>query len=398
MNKTYFILKKEYQDYIDLHLKSDPVKLLLGKSSFPIDEMKALIEQINAKRRCEKKLPSWFNSKGIIYPNKLNIEQTSSEISAKHKAGLISGASIADLTGGFGIDCFYFVQKFKWVTHFELNEELSLKAAHNFEVLKISNITCVKGDGIELCKAHKYDWLYIDPSRRNDSKGKVFLLSDCLPNVPENLVDLFKTADNILIKVSPMLDITQGIKELQCVKEVHVVAVKNEVKELLFILQNGFDGAINVHSTQIASQGKSTTIVHSIGSAVEYKLGEIDKYIYEPNASVMKTQGYNYWSAQFDLYKLSQHTHLFTSAQLIDFPGRRFKVISISPFNKKSIKKKFGKGSFNVISRNFPKSVAQLRSEYNLIDKDGDYLFFVAGIKNEKLVIEAELIHSINID
>ncbi|MFT5603034.1 MAG: hypothetical protein ACI9N1_003299, partial [Flavobacteriales bacterium] len=142
MNKTHFILKKEYQDYIDLHLKSDPVKLLLGKSSFSLGEMKVLIEQINAKRRCEKKLPSWFNSKGIIYPNKLNIEQTSSETSAKHKASLISGASIADLTGGFGVDCFYFAQKFKWVTHFELNEELSLKAAHNFEVLKISNITC----------------------------------------------------------------------------------------------------------------------------------------------------------------------------------------------------------------------------------------------------------------
>jgi hypothetical protein len=392
------ILKKEYQDYINLHLKSDSVQLLLGKSPFSNVEMKELIVQINAKRKCEKKLTTWFETEGIIYPNKLNIEQTSSEAAAFHKSSLISGDSIADLTGGFGVDCYYFSKKFNSVTHFELNEDLSQKVAHNFIVLKRTNIQCVSGDGIELTKTKRFDWIYIDPSRRNDSKGKVFLLSDCLPSVPEHLKSLFTTADNILIKVSPMLDITQGIKELQYVKEVHVIALKNEVKELLFILQKGFKGAIQVHSTQIDSQGKSSTLVHTLGDEVEYKLGEVDHYVYEPNASVMKTQGFNYWSHKFDFLKLSRHTHLFTSNQLFDFPGRRFKVNGVVPLNKKSVKRLYAKKSFNVISRNFPKSVAQLRSEFNIIDKDGDYLFFVTGIGDKKLVIEAELIPSVNLD
>ena len=183
------ILNTEIQAFIDQNLNKDMSKILLKGTSFSNVTTTEIVEQIEAKLKCKKKLPTWFSSEKIYYPNKLNIEQTSSEITANYKSNLIEGHSIIDLTGGFGVDCFYFSKRFETVTHCEINESLSNIVNHNYKKLQVDSIETLPTNGIDYLKENNtnFDWIYIDPSRRHDSKGKVFVLNDCLPNVPLHL-------------------------------------------------------------------------------------------------------------------------------------------------------------------------------------------------------------------
>jgi len=221
------ILNKEVQSFINTNLKSDVTKLILKGSPFENVSIQEIAEQLLAKNSCEKKLSTWFNTENIYYPNKLNIEQTSSEITATYKSDLVSGETLMDITGGFGVDAYFFSQKVAKITHCEIAEELSAIVSYNFKQLQVKNITTYLCDGIEFLEKskEKFEWIYADPSRRNDAKGKVFLLGDCLPNIPENLNLLFQKTNNILLKVSPILDIISAINELKFVKEIHVVAI-----------------------------------------------------------------------------------------------------------------------------------------------------------------------------
>lgn len=173
------ILNTEIQDFISKNLKTDTTRLLLAKDIFTQVTNKELAGQIESKNACEKKLPSWFSAKGIYYPQKLSIEQASSETAAQYKSGLIKGDNCADLTGGFGVDSIYFSKISRQVTHCELNEELSAISKHNAEVLGIKNIKFINGDGLDylLQSSIKFDTIYIDPSRRIQSQ-KVFKLQD----------------------------------------------------------------------------------------------------------------------------------------------------------------------------------------------------------------------------
>ena len=245
------ILNTAVQQFITDNLNADTSKLLFKGSPFDTISIQELVTQIISKKKCEKKLPSWFKAENIYYPPKVHIEQTSSEITAAYKSSLVSGDSIIDVTGGFGIDCYYFSKKFKKVTHCELNENLSIIVENNYQQLKTGTINLVSGDGIEFLKNNdsKFDWIYIDPSRRDSIDKKIFLLKDCLPNVPENLELLFSKSDRILIKNSPILDLSKTIEELQFVKEIHIVAVHNEVKELLFVLEKNHTETIQIKTT-----------------------------------------------------------------------------------------------------------------------------------------------------
>jgi hypothetical protein len=207
------LLNPDIQKFINNNIDKNIAKLALQKNPFPEIEWITILNQIEAKTKSKDKLPHWFATKNIIYPSKISVEQTSSEKTAYYKSELVSGESLIDLTGGFGVDDFYFAKKIKNVTHCEINAELSQIVKHNFEQLNVNNISCHTGDSLEiLAKLNsKYDWIYIDPSRRNDAKGKVFMLKDCLPNVPEHLGFLFHYSDRILIKTAPLLDISAGL-------------------------------------------------------------------------------------------------------------------------------------------------------------------------------------------
>ena len=387
MNKA--ILNTDIQNFIKLNANSIISDLLLKGTSFPDVDTKTIIEQIEAKKRSEIKLSTWFNTKNIYYPNKLNIEQSSSEITAKYKSELLEGNSIMDLTGGFGVDCFYFSKLFKTVTHCEIDEKLSEIVKHNFNQLKVDNIKTIKTDGIAYLKnsTQTYDWIYIDPSRRHDSKGKVFFLNDCLPNVPEHLDMLFKHSKNIMIKTSPLLDLSVGIRELKHVKTIHVVAVNNEVKELLWVLEDGFSDAISIETVNI-KKGTNDFFKFNLEAEkqTEPNFSLPLTYLYQPNAAILKAGAFNELSKQLVLNKLHKHSHLYTSKELIDFPGRVFKIEDIVPYNKKALKN-LAITKANVTTRNFPETVQQIRKKFNIKDGGSDYLFFTTDLNNQKIIL-----------
>ncbi|AXT20147.1 class I SAM-dependent methyltransferase [Flavobacteriaceae bacterium AU392] len=387
------ILNIEIQEFINNNLNSDISKLLLKKTFFEAISNHELIEQIEAKKKSKKKLPTWFNTKKIYYPNKLNIEQTSSEISAKYKASLISGNSIIDITGGLGIDSYYFSKQFKKVTHCEINTKLSHLVAYNYKQLEVSNIKTINQDGIQFLKTSNknFDWIYIDPSRRHDRKGKVFYLKDCLPNVPDNLYALFKHSKNILIKASPMLDITVGINELQFVKTIHIIAIKNEVKELLFHLEEGFTKEIKIETVNInqhSSQKFDFTLNEEANAFSNY--GDVINYLYEPNSAILKSGAFNLVSQKLKLKKLHKHSHLYTSKVLVNFPGRTFKINNAIPYDKKAILKAISNIKINISTRNFPENPQQLKAKFKFKDGGDIYVFFTTQGNKEKIVLICE--------
>ncbi|MEN3324264.1 class I SAM-dependent methyltransferase [Mariniflexile soesokkakense] len=384
------LLNTEIQEFINENLNSSITSLLLKGTNFPNIETKEIIEQIEAKKRCEKKLPTWFDTKKIYYPNKLNIEQTSSEITAQYKSSLISGESIFDLTGGFGVDSYYFSKAFKTVEHCEINKDLSEIVTHNYKQLTVQNITTHTVDGIEYLKTSNKtcDWIYIDPSRRHDNKGKVFFLNDCLPNVPEHIDLLLQHSKNILIKTSPLLDFLVGINELKYVKTIHVVAVNNEVKELLWTLENGFTGNISIKTINLKKYDNeffNFSLENEKTATSTYS--KPLTYLFEPNSAVLKAGGFDSISTQLNVFKLHKHSHLYTSDTLIDFPGRCFKIEDIIPYNKKDFKK-LAIDKANISTRNFPETVDQLRKKLRIKDGGNCYLFFSTDQEGNKIVIK----------
>lgn len=385
-----YILNTKTQDFINKNLTTDISKLLFKGSSFENITIQELVEQIESKNKCASKLQSWYEVENIYYPNKLNIEQTSSEITANYKVKLLSGNTIIDLTGGFGVDCFAFSSNFKKVTHCEINGDLSAIAKHNFNVLGKQNIDCIAKDGIAYLQQNKqqFDWIYIDPSRRNDTKGKVFLLEDCLPNIPLNLKLLFKHTANILIKTSPMLDISSAINELNFVKEVHVIAIKNEVKEVLYLLERDYKDKISFKTINFTKQEHQIFDFNTNTNEANYALPQ--QYLYEPNAAILKAGAFNQVSLQLKLYKLHKHSHLYTSSELIDFPGRRFKILDTIPYQLKKLTTLISNKKANITTRNFPESVAQIRKKTKLKDGGDTYLFFTTTMDGDKVVIVCE--------
>lgn len=385
------ILNKEVQDFINAHLKSDVTKLILKGSPFESVSIQEIAEQLLAKNSCEKKLPTWFNAKNIYYPNKLNIEQTSSEITANYKSDLVSGETLIDITGGFGVDAYFFSQKVAKITHCEIAQELSTIVSHNFKQLKVKNITTYLGDGIEFLKKsqEKFDWIYADPSRRNDAKEKVFLLEDCLPNIPENLDLLFQKTNHILLKVSPILDLKSAINELKNVKEIHVVAVENEVKELLFLLEKNDTQNIEIKTINFNKE-EIQTFNFSLNEEVFATYSEPKKHLFEPNAAILKAGAFQQISAHLKIDKLHQHSHLYSSDNLIDFPGRRFKIKQCISYDKKQLLKFIPTKKANITTRNFPETIAQIRKKTGLKDGGNQYLFFTTDFNNKHLVLICE--------
>ncbi len=384
------ILHSDIQNFIHRNLYEIPTKLILKGSPFPQVSIQEIVEQIIAKSKCEKKLPTWFQTKNIYYPNKINIEQTSSEITAKYKAGLISGESIIDITGGFGVDCFAFAEKFKKVTHCEINTELSAIAEHNFKTLGIENIKPIAKSGMDyLDSADKtFDWIYADPSRRNDEKGKVFLLEDCLPNIPKNLVSLFQFTNNILLKTSPVLDISSAVFELEYVKEIHIIAIQNEVKEVLYILEKNYNGRLHFKTINITKEQDQIFDFNQMDEEASYSFPL--KYLYEPNTAILKSGGFTEVSILLNINKLHKHSHLYTSTELINFPGRKFQIIHNINYDKKKLNKLIPAKKANITTRNFPETVAQIRKKTGLKEGGNIYLFFTTDMEGNRKVLICE--------
>ncbi len=387
MNKD--LLKSEVQKFINESLEANFSKIALLKNPFPEISWTEILTQIASKAKAKTKLPTWFNTNNILYPSKISIEQTSSEITANYKAKLISGDSIIDLTGGFGIDDYYFSKVFFKVVHCELNQELHEIVKNNFLSLSIENIECRYGDSLEILKNinSKFDWIYIDPSRRNEAKGKVFMLKDCLPNVPDNLDLYFTFSNNILIKTAPLLDISAGLSELKNVSEIHIVAINNEVKELLWILKKDFLGGQKIKTINISKDKDEIFDFDLVSNDGLPTFSEPKKYLYEPNSAILKSGGFNNIAIKYKLSKLQQHSHLYTSDELIKFPGRSFKINQTFEYNKANMKESLMNLKANITTRNFPESVEELRKKWKIKDGGELYSFFTTDKTNRKIVL-----------
>ncbi|MEO8255057.1 MAG: class I SAM-dependent methyltransferase [Flavobacterium sp.] len=383
------ILDKNIQEFITQNSGASITKLALQKNPFPEMDWILILNQIEAKSKAKEKLPTWFTTEIIIYPSKISVEQTSSEKTAVYKASLISGETLIDLTGGFGVDDYYFSKKFKNIAHCEINEDLSAIVKHNFEQLKVNNCTFYADDSTNVLTEsnQKWDWIYIDPSRRNDAKGKVFMLKDCLPNVPDLLDFYFEKASSILIKTAPLLDISAGLSELKFVKNIHIIALENEVKELLFEIHNHYSGDITIKTANIVKD-KTETFEFVLGDDslfASYHLPQ--RYVYEPNSAIMKSGGFDEVSAVFDVNKLHKHSHLYTSDELIDFPGRSFEIIKVIPYSKNEMKTELANQQANVTTRNFPDSVENIRKKWKIKNGGNLYCFFTTDKNESKIVL-----------
>ena len=366
------------------------MSVLLKKNNFDAISSKELAQQIESKKKCVVKLPTWFSATEIYYPPKLNIEQSSSEKTALYKAGLLSGNSLLDLTGGFGVDSYFFSQKIPEIILCEISRELSEITAHNANILRAHNIKVLNVDGIEyLDKSHKsFDWIYTDPSRRDKTKSKVFKLSDCSPDITEHLDLLKDKSKAILLKTSPLLDITIGIKELKNVEEIHVVAVNNDVKELLWIIKDNnppdpLIKTINIKNTR----DEVFVFKRSIENTTKSGFSRPLEFLYEPNAAILKAGAFKTLGNKFHLKKLHEHTHLYTSEKEVKFPGRVFRILSTHPYNKKSMAS-LNAGRANVTIRNFPIPVADIRKKHKIMEGGELYLFFVKDINNKLLILK----------
>ncbi|MGI9551990.1 MAG: class I SAM-dependent methyltransferase [Aurantibacter sp.] len=366
------------------------MSVLLKKPIFAGISQKELVEQLEAAKKCQKKLPAWFETSKIYYPKKLNIEQTSSEKTAAYKSQIVNGNSLLDLTGGFGVDSYFFSKKIDVVFYTEIDPELAKIAAHNFKILGADNINDIPVDGIVFLENTKkrFDTIYLDPSRRHDLKGRVFRLSDCVPNVLKHLELLLDSCDHVLLKTSPLLDLSKGIKELQNVCEIHIVAVNNEVKELIWKLEKDHVRLPSIKTINIKNQGSEVfefDFAEEAGAASEFS--EPLQYLYEPNAAILKSGAFKLIGQRFSLKKLHEHSHLYTSNQLHEFPGRRFRIESVIPYGRKTQKKlDIKKG--HVAVRNFPKSVAFIRKKMQLDSGGEAYLFFTKIMNNDLIVLK----------
>lgn len=383
------LLSAEIQDFINKNIEANVTNLALQKNKYPNDNWLDILNQIAAKQKAKTKLPTWFVAENIIYPSKISVEQTSSEKTAEYKSQLVSGKKLIDLTGGFGIDNFYFSKKVNQVTHCEINPELSEIVKHNFEQLKATTIKCFTGDSLEILATlnQKFDWIYIDPSRRNDAKGKVFMLKDCLPNVPELLDTYFKYSSNIMIKTAPILDITAGLSELKNVSAIHIIAIENEVKELLWILEKDTSKPTRITTVNISKNKTEEFSFEMNNSELVSVFSLPKKYLYEPNAAIMKSGGFDVISSYFKIEKLHQHSHLYTTENLIDFPGRVFEIKNSFNYSKTEMKKFLENKKANITTRNFPDSVEIIRKKWKIADGGNLYCFFTTDVNNTKIVL-----------
>ncbi len=391
MNKN--VLNTGVQVFIKNNLDTDILSVLLSGPKFNDVSQKELVQQIESKKKASAKLPTWHDTSGIYYPNKLHIEQTSSEITASYKSGLVHGKNLMDLTGGFGVDAYYFSRKMTRVYHCEWDQDLCQIVSHNNSILNVNNIETHCIDGIEFLKKTdlRFDWIYADPSRRDDLKNKVFKLEDCTPNITRHLDLIFSRTNQFLLKTSPLLDITAGLRELKQVHEIQVIAVNNEVKELLWILKNTIPpNNIPIKTINLTKKGDEVFVFK--WQEEKRAISEFSsplRYLYEPNAALLKSGGFKILGAALGLNKFHEHTHLYTSDTLKKFPGRTFEILEVIPYNKKNLKTLKGTKA-NITTRNFPETVAQLRKQHKILDGGEVFLFFTTTSSGERILIQCQ--------
>lgn len=380
----------EIKQFIREHLQDDVRVLALQSPKYPHLDMHGIVNQIAGRQLARHKIPSWYAMEDIVYPSHLPLEQCSSEQTAQYKASLLEGETLIDLTGGFGVDCAFLAGRFKHVTCFERQKELCDVARHNFSVLGLRHIVVQNGDGVEaLARMPSADCIFIDPARRNEHGRKTVLMSDCEPNVEALEEVLMQKARRVMIKLSPMLDLSSALRSLKYTVEACVVSVQNECKELLLILVPDATGReIGIRCVNFTNKGMQEfyfTPEEEAGTVIQYA-DTVEAYLYEPNASILKAGAFRAVASRFALRKLHPNSHLYTSGTRIEtFPGRCFEVDAVGSFKDKKVFE--GLSQANITVRNFPMPVVELRKRTKLKDGGETYIFATTLNDDKKVLI-----------
>ena len=434
-NHSTEIMNQATLDFIRQHQDDDVRQLAFLGSKYPEVDMPFALDQIRGRKMARVKLPRWASLEGIIYPPHISMEQCSSESTALYKAELAARLlglpassfseeiEFVDLTGGFGVDFSYIAARLGVKSMYvERQVHLCEAAKENFGRLGLKNAIVKNGDGIEVLHSFlpkkddaasaddslgiTYDQprsllktklglklIFIDPARRDDAGNKVVSLKDCTPDVTVLQEEMLSKADYVIIKLSPMLDWHRAISELSHVREVHIISVNNECKELLLVLSARNMGDMEASSADGEVKHAGNLRIYCVNDAQSFVCDESDmetspvkiapstfeemQYLYEPNASLMKAGCFCVLSERYGARMLSKNSHLFVSREPIAaFPGRSFRIIAISSFNKKELKRHLsGITKANIATRNFPLSVAELRKRLKLKDGGETYIF-----------------------
>jgi len=382
------------RNFVRDHRFDDVRKLALRVPSFhdPNIDFPWALTQIEGRQRSELKIPSWFQSDAIVYPPHLALEQCSSEPTARYKAGMLSGTSLVDLTGGFGVDFAFLSEKFQEAFYVEKQKELCDIAAYNFKILRLIAAHVIHADAFDfLNRMTPVDAIFIDPSRRLNSGKKVFRIEEAEPDIMKIQDLLLSKSSSVLIKLSPMLDISLSLRLIKNVAEVHVVSLENECKELLLFIKKNCISEPLITCVNLSDKSNQPKIsfLQSQEKAREISYtSEIGPFIYEPNASLLKAGFFKGLTALYPLRKLHRDSHLYTSDHLIpDFPGRVFQTEAVASFNKKELNgflRKASKASLAI--RNFPLSVSELRKKLKIREGEGACIF-ATTLANEKHIL-----------
>lgn len=389
MNKAFIDILQFARE----HSGDDPHRLLLQRHRYPGLDLALVAQQLEAQQQASAKWPALAACASYFFPPRINREQSSSETAARFKSDLIrqfGGGSVADLTGGMGVDTYFISQQAARVDYCEHDPALCAIAAHNFEALGASNIDCHAGDSLQFLEANPniiYDTIYIDPARRDPQGRKVAAFEACQPNLLQHLGTLRCRCRRLLVKASPMIDLRQAEQQLGAVSDIYILALKNECKEVLFVVPGTARGeshsapaairCLNIHSPAADAQTFCFTREAEEQSSGAFA-AEMDTYLYEPNAALMKGGCFRLLSQHYGIRQLARNTHLYTDSRLLaDFPGRVFRVLQPVALNAKSVRNLLPEGAAHVITRNYPLPADTLQQRLKL--REGGTRFIIAA-------------------
>jgi hypothetical protein len=377
------LAKREIIEFAREHRNDDTARLLLSAARYPVIDMPAAVQQIEGLKSAREKWPRLLQCEDFLYPPRLNREQASSETTAGYKASLLEAVTVADLTGGMGIDSLAFAAQVSHVDYVERSEQLCSLMEHNCKVLGQENVSVHCADSKEWLASSDchFDLLFIDPARRSAAGRKVAAFEDCEPNILQHMELLRSRCRWLMVKASPMIDIDLACRQLGDVAEVHIVSVKGECKEVLFVC-GPHEGETAIHCIVCNTQGESYKgdFTRSEEAAARPRYcAAVGQYLYEPDSALMKGGPYNLICQWMGVERLASNTNLYTSDRLVhDFPGRIFRVQQEVKLSRKAVAKDIPDGRAHVVVRNYPVAAADLQRQMGL--KEGGDLFVIATI------------------
>ena len=384
--------QKEVNAFIDRHrnVSIDKVALALSKTDLPRD---FIIQQLAGLKIAKTKLPTWHSNSKVIYPPKLALEQCSSESTALYKSMLVAGKKMLDISAGFGVDSYFFSKRFEHVTLVEPQEELLNIVQHNLNELGVNNVSFINADATAVLEQAKdeVDLIYIDPSRRNEMMEKKHQLEDCSPNILQLSTLMLKIAKRVMIKTAPFLDLHQSIEKLGHVVGVHIIAVNNECKEVLYELgRNPLDELIVSTINLGKKEPQLFDFSHQHEKQLQVSYSSPLSYIYEPNAAIMKSGAFKSIASKFKLNKLHPNTHLYTSTKKhTDFPGKIFQLEQLGAYNNK-FSTHFNTKAAIITMRNFPATIDEIKKKLKLKEGGDSYLIATTDITEKPILIKAK--------